>query len=237
MTSLTFTADINDRLSIAKFIRIYFFGGSIVENYFFFVSMTLLLVLIPGPDIGILTQNTVAYGKKTGYKTIFGLSVGLVCHTLAAVFGLSAIILQSALFFSIFKYVGVIYLIYIGVIGIWSSRKKKEPSSESRDSKFTNKSPYLQGFLTDLLNPKVAILFMTFFPQFLDTSGFKPFMQFLIMGLTYTVVTILWSLGYVTLIGYIRFWLEKPSVQRVIQGVTGLVLIGFGIKLALEKKP
>ncbi|MED4581650.1 LysE family translocator [Brevibacillus choshinensis] len=205
-------------------------------NFYLFVVMSILLIILPGPDTGLATQNTIAYGRGGGFKTVFGITTGLIVHTLAAVFGLSAIIVKSAVLFSIFKYVGAFYLVYLGVTSLWSLRKNKEATHDDIQTKYKNKSPFRQGFLTNLLNPKVAVFFLTFLPQFL-TSGTKPFVQFLGMGLTYTALTVLWFILYVSFIDYIRSWMKKPSTQRAIQGISGFVLLGFGIKLAFEKAP
>ncbi|MCZ8517225.1 LysE family translocator [Paenibacillus filicis] len=205
-------------------------------NFYLFVIMSILLIILPGPDTGLATQNTITHGKKGGIDTVLGISTGLIFHTLAAVFGLSAIIVKSALLFSIFKYVGAIYLIYLGVTSIRSLKKNTASTNGNHQTRYKNKSPFGQGFLTNLLNPKVAVFFLTFLPQFL-TSGSKPFLQFLVMGLTYTVLTIIWFLLYVYLIDYISTWMKKPSTQRAIQGISGFVLVAFGIKLALERRP
>lgn len=205
-------------------------------NFYVFVIMSILLIILPGPDTGLATQNTITYGKKGGMATVLGISTGLIFHTLAAVFGLSAIIVKSALLFSIFKYVGAIYLIYLGVTSIGSLRRNTAVSDNNHNTKYKNKSPFRQGFLTNILNPKVAVFFLTFLPQFL-TSGSKPFLQFLLMGLTYTVLTIIWFLLYINFIIYISAWMKRPSTQRAIQGISGFVLVAFGIKLALERRP
>ena len=94
-----------------------------MENFSLYVIMSILLILLPGPDTGLATQNTIAYGKKGGIQTVLGISTGLIIHTLAAVLGLSAIIVKSALFFFVFKYVGAIYLIYLSVVKILLSIK------------------------------------------------------------------------------------------------------------------
>lgn len=205
-------------------------------NYYLFVIMSVLLIILPGPDTGLATQNTIAYGKKGGFQTVLGISAGLIVHTLAAVFGLSAILVKSAVLFSIFKYVGAIYLVYLGITSLLSLRKNKGETEDGTQMKYKHKSPFRQGFLTNLLNPKVAVFFLTFLPQFL-TAGSKPFLQFLVMGMTYTVLTVLWFFLYVSFINYIRAWMKKPSTQRAIQGISGFVLVGFGIKLAFEKAP
>ncbi|TCP31344.1 LysE type translocator [Scopulibacillus darangshiensis] len=95
-------------------------------------------------------------------------------------------------------------------------------------------SCFRQGFLTNILNPKVAVFFLTFLPQFVDT-GSSTFLQFLVMGLTYAILTAIWFLLYVFLINQISAFMKKPRTQKFIQGISGTVLIGFGVKLALEK--
>jgi RhtB (resistance to homoserine/threonine) family protein len=208
-----------------------------MENVYLFVLMSILLIILPGPDTGLTTQNTITYGREGGFKTVLGISSGLIIHTLAAVFGLSTIIVKSALLFSVFKYVGAVYLIYLGVTSLRSLKKGNEVSSDGDvQTKYQNKSTFRQGFLTNLLNPKVAVFFLTFLPQFLS-PGSKPFLQLLFMGMTYTVLTVIWLLLYVYLIDNICTWMKKPSTQRAIQGISGLVLVTFGIKLALEKRP
>ncbi|WP_438823844.1 LysE family translocator [Bacillus sp. JJ1566] len=198
--------------------------------------MCILLIILPGPDTAIATKNTLTVGKAGGLKTAFGTCCALLIHTSAAVFGLSAIIVKSAVLFSIFKYVGAIYLIYLGVKTLWSLRKKEVAASVEMNtvSKFENTTCFKQGFLTNLLNPKVAVFFLTFLPQFVD-SGSNTFLPFLLMGFTYTVLTAIWFFLYVYLINQISTFMKKPKAQNMIEGITGTILIGFGIKLALEK--
>ncbi|MDR4890268.1 LysE family translocator [Fredinandcohnia sp. QZ13] len=207
-----------------------------MENFYLFVFMCVLLIILPGPDTAIATKNTLTVGRVGGLKTALGTCCALLIHTSAAVFGLSAIIVKSALLFSVFKYVGAIYLIYLGVKTLWALRKKEVAASVEMNtaSQFENKSCFKQGFLTNLLNPKVAVFFLTFLPQFVD-AGSDTFLPFLIMGFTYTVLTAIWFFLYVYLLNQISTFMKKPKTQNMIEGITGAILIGFGIKLALEK--
>ncbi|MFP7298663.1 LysE family translocator [Neobacillus niacini] len=206
-----------------------------MENFYLFVIMCVLLIILPGPDTAIATKNTLTVGKTGGLRTIFGTCCALLIHTLAAVVGLSAIIVKSAFVFSIFKYVGAVYLVYLGIKTLWALRKNKAaPDEMSIESKYGNKSCFKQGFLTNLLNPKVAVFFLTFLPQFVN-SGSPSFIPFLIMGITYTLLTAVWFLFYIYLLNQIRTFMKKPKTQTVMEGITGTILIGFGIKLALEK--
>lgn len=206
-------------------------------NFYLFLLMSIALIILPGPDTGLVTQNTITYGRKGGIQTALGSISGVIIHTLAAVVGLSAIIVKSAFLFSIFKYVGAVYLIYLGIMSLWSIKKKGIAiESDKNGKKNANLSAFRQGFLTNVLNPKVAVFFLTFLPQFLEPGG-NTFLQFLIMGLIYAALTLIWFFMYVYLIHSVNIWMKKPSVQRAIQGISGVVLLGFGIKLALERRP
>lgn len=207
-----------------------------MHQYWLFVTMCILLILLPGPDTAIATKNTLIIGKKGGLKTVFGTCSALLIHTFAAVVGLSAIIAKSAFIFSIFKYVGGAYLLYLGIKSFMSMRKQKEESLtvHKEDSEGDDHACFKQGFLTNLLNPKVAVFFLTFLPQFVDSSN-QSFIPFVWMGLTYVILTAIWFLIYIPLLNAIRSFMMKPQTQMAIEGVTGTVLVGFGIKLALEK--
>ncbi|MEH7275887.1 LysE family translocator [Neobacillus vireti] len=205
-----------------------------MENFYLFVVMCILLILLPGPDTAIATKNTLVVGRTGGFKTMFGTCCALLIHTLAAVIGLSAIIVKSALLFSVFKYVGAVYLVYLGAKTLWALKNKKTTPEINAESKYEGKSCFKQGFLTNLLNPKVAVFFLTFLPQFVN-AGSDTFIPFLTMGITYTILTAVWFLLYIYLLNQISAFMKKPRTQRVMEGITGTILIGFGLKLALEK--
>lgn len=198
--------------------------------------MCIFLIILPGPDTAIVTKNTLICRKIGGIKTSLGIVCALIIHTLAAVLGLSAIIVKSAVLFSIFKYAGAAYLIYLGVKILWSLMKKDEVPEIQVNTKneMENRSCFKQGFLTDILNPKVALFFLSFFPQFVE-SGSDTFFPFLLMGITFTVLSAIWLLIYIYLINQIGSFMKNRVVKNIIEGITGTIIIGFGIKLALEK--
>ncbi|MEI2393158.1 LysE family translocator [Priestia megaterium] len=207
-----------------------------MENFYLFVITCIFLVILPGPDTAIMTKNTLTVGKQGGFKTMLGICCALSIHTFTAIVGLSAIIAKSALLFSIFKYIGSVYLIYLGIKSLWTLRNKNttETIEPIAKSKYKNESSFKQGFLTNLLNPKIAVFFLTFLPQFVNHES-HTFMPFLILGITYIVLTVVWYLFYIFLLNQISSFMKKPKTQKVIEGITGTILIGFGIKLALEK--
>ena len=208
-----------------------------MSHFYLFLLMAVLLVIMPGPDTGLVTKNTLTQGNKGGGLTLIGITLGLLIHTSAASLGLSALLLKSSLIFNIFKYIGALYLVYLGLMSFRDSRKQAAPISEDLQSKEPKRqgSCLMQGFLTNVLNPKVAVFFLTFLPQFISSGG-NPFFQFLGMGIIYILITIIWLLIYIRLIDWIRNWMNKPSTQRIMHGMTGVVLFLFGIKLALEKQ-
>jgi RhtB (resistance to homoserine/threonine) family protein len=199
-----------------------------------FIIACVLLIILPGPDTAIVTKNTIVGERKGGFQTMIGSCAGLSLHTIAAVAGLSAIIVKSAFAFSILKWVGAAYLCYLGVKTFIQMRAKKVQMDEEVLVAAKGNSYFKQGFITNITNPKVAVFFLTFLPQFLAPTS-EPFWSFLIMGIIYTVLTFLWFACYVFLLDKIRNFMKRPSTQAIIESLTGVVLIGFGIKLAFEK--
>lgn len=204
-------------------------------NITLFIITCVLLIILPGPDTAIVTKNTVTGGKSAGMQTMMGSCIGLSIHTVAAVAGLSAIIVQSATLFTVLKYVGAAYLCYLGVRTLMNMRVNKGQVDEIKLVSAKGSSSFKQGFITNVTNPKVAVFFLTFLPQFLAPNA-EPFWSFLLMGVIYTVLTFIWFAFYIYLLDLIRNFMKRPATQAVIEGLTGIVLLGFGIKLALEKQ-
>ncbi|MFS0654817.1 LysE family translocator [Bacillus sp. 179-C3.3 HS] len=192
-----------------------------------FFLLTFFVVASPGVDFALITKRTIDAGKVDGVKMALGITSGVLIHTLAAAFGLSLILMKSALAFEIIKYLGAIYLIYLGVSSFFNKKKKDDTSEELETHK--QLSAFKQGLISNTLNPKVAIFFLTFLPQFV-TPQFNTSLQF-VMGCIYALLSILWFTTIVFLLGYIRKFLLSAKVQMVIDRITGLVLVGFGVKL------
>lgn len=205
-------------------------------NISFFLLMCVLLIILPGPDTAIATKNTLVNGRNGGLKTMLGSCCGLLIHTFAAVVGLSAIIVKSAYLFTIIKYAGAVYLCYLGIKTLWSIRNlyKQPPDYLQVNNQYTGQPCFKQGFLTNITNPKVAVFFLTFLPQFVDGTN-QTIFPFLLMGLLYTGLTLLWFVLYICLLEKISSFMRKPRTKLAIEGMTGAILIAFGIRLALEK--
>jgi RhtB (resistance to homoserine/threonine) family protein len=206
-----------------------------MENYLLFVAMAMLLIITPGADFALVTKNTLTYGKKGGMATALGISAGILVHTLAAALGISAILAQSALLFEIVKYAGAAYLIYLGIQSLWSVKKTAPKTEKKEETPLSGRSAFSHGLLTNVLNPKVAIFFLTFLPQFVDPNEYV-FGQIIGMGVTYAVLGFLWLFFYTVLLQSLRSLFQRPATYQVLQGFTGLAMIGMGVKLALEKR-
>ncbi|WP_175987140.1 LysE family translocator [Bacillus sp. Marseille-Q1617] len=203
-----------------------------MNEFLTFLLLSLFVVMSPGIDTALLTKRTISDGKADGFKMALGIAAGCLVHTVAAAFGLSAILMKSAAAFEVVKYVGAVYLIYLGVT---SFVKKKETSAEITDTAAVKRSAFKQGLFTNVFNPKVAVFFLTFLPQFV-TAESQAAGQLVLMGGVYSLLSIGWFFVYVFFINYLRSWLMTPSVQGWMERVTGAVLIGFGLKLAFEKR-
>lgn len=202
-----------------------------------FLLTAVVIVLVPGLDTALVTRNVIAHGRKGGVKTALGTATGVAIHTLLAAVGLSVIVLQSALAFEMIKYLGAAYLLVLGTVAFWPRGK---PHGEAAFRlPVVDQSPrrflYTQGLLNNVLNPKAAIFFWTFLPQFVR-PGATPVQAFFWMGLVLTLLTVLWFLIYVTFLSYLDTWIQRSSVKRRIERLSGIALIAFGVKLVFEHR-
>ena len=206
-----------------------------MDNLWLFAITSFLLIIMPGPDTAIATKNTLIMGRKGGLKTVLGTCCAVLIHTTAAIAGLSTLLVKSAFLFSLFKYAGAAYLIYLGINNFWMlyRQKSKIEITANIENQYISKDCFRQGFVTNILNPHVAVFFLTFLPQFID-PGKNAFVSFLAMGMTYCILKAAWYIFYVYMIDGVSNFMKKPRIQAAIEGAVSIVLIGSGLKLALE---
>ncbi len=208
-----------------------------LENILFFIPVAILVAMVPGPDFAMITKVSLANGSKNGVAASFGVAAGICMHTAAAVLGISAIIASSAALFSILKALGAAYLFWIGIQSLLSMRGKQntDPAFSQAAIKTEPLSKSLrQGFLSNILNPKAVIFFLTLFPQFLVPD--EPLgAQFLVIGAVLVVVHILWFSLVAYLLAAIRNLFRSEKFQKRFKAVTGLTFLGFGINLLLAR--
>ena len=198
-----------------------------------FILVVLVLFLVPGPAVLLTITQTAKGGLKAGIVTGVGIAIGDLIHTIAAVLGLSAILMTSALAFETIKYIGAAYLIYLGVTAILEKTKKTNKTVVKKTKPSVS---FRQAILIELLNPKTALFFLAFLPQFVRSDGYPVVFQLLILGMTFVLMSIL----YTTLLAFITSSVgnklfKKNSVVTRWQGrVVGSIYIALGLKLALQ---
>lgn len=198
-----------------------------------FAAMAALLIMSPGPN-GVLIAKTVpTSGKAAGFANIAGFAAAFFMHGAFAIFGLSVLVLQSANLFTAVKLVGAVYLIWIGVKALIDAVRgrpadvlKVAPARNPR----TLAKAFGEGFLTNALNPKVAMFYIAAFPQFVP-HGSSPLSAFMLVAV-HALLNMLWFGPMVLLFERLSKVARSGRVQRAVKGLTGAVFVGFGIKLA-----
>ncbi|MGI5165164.1 LysE family translocator [Spirillospora sp. CA-253888] len=201
-----------------------------------FALASVVLVLIPGPDQALITKSSLTGGRAAGIMTTLGGVLGLGVHATMAAVGLSALLLASATAFTVMKVVGAAYLVWMGVQTLRAaarSRREGRPAEAEAVRAPVRKAVALrQGFLSNVLNPKVALFFVTLLPQFLDAGGTAPWAQALLLSLIFAAVYFAYFALYVAAVDRLGRWLRRPRVKAGIERVTGVLLIAFAVRLA-----
>ncbi|WP_139976614.1 MULTISPECIES: LysE family translocator [Brucella/Ochrobactrum group] len=200
-------------------------------NLSLFVSATLVLLLVPGPAVLYIFARSVEQGRSAGLVSILGIHAATLVHVAAAAIGLSALLASSALSFSAVKYAGAAYLIWLGL---------KKLFGHSDFSDVENGLPvrsrlrlFREGFIVSLLNPKTALFFLAFLPQFVDLGRGSVAMQIAVLGIIYTMIGVLTDSSYALAAGTVAKWLKRrPAYLKAERWVSGLVYIGLGLTAA-----
>ena len=215
-----------------------------VQHLALFILAGWALNLTPGPDVFYMVTHALKGGWRAGTVAAAGIFAGCLVHVAAATVGLSALVASSATAFTVLKVVGAAYLVYMGFkmlmskpVNAMNSIANEEINTPATAKKDLEKV-FLQGFWTNVLNPKVALFFLAFLPQFITPHSAHPSLAFLALGVVFNVSAIPINMGYVLLAA----WLKQRAgvVQRGmhwLERIAGAVFIGFGVKLALTELP
>lgn len=215
-----------------------------IQDYWLFVAAAGMLAMTPGPDTIYVLTRTVAGGRREGVASVFGIISGLAVHVMLAAFGLTAILATSATAFAVVKYLGAAYLLYLG---IKSLRGHSAPLEEQLGvdqaaelSRATGRPRLLkafwQGMLTNILNPKVAIFFLAFLPQFIVPNSGLGATPLLLLGFTFGLLGMAWLFVIVALGASLAALLQPGSrVGRTLDRLCGGLFIAFGLKLLAFK--
>ena len=196
------------------------------------LAVLALLTISPGADTALVTKITLERGRRAALLATLGICSGLLVHATASALGLSMILATSAEAFTIVKLVGAAYLTYLGVQALRSSFRHdaaEVPSTRRGDN------PYLQGVFSNVLNPKVAIFYLTFLPQFIDPAG-NVLGQSLLFAIAHAVMGVAWLTAYAYVLARLSRLLARSGVRRWLERVTGVVLVGLGLRLAFERR-
>lgn len=204
------------------------------SKFALFIGVSWALILSPGPDMLYVITRGMAHGRRAGVLSAIGVVCGILVHTSAAAFGLTLILRTSALAFLIVKFVGAAYLLYLG-IKAW--RDKSTFTLQTADPIAKSSTLFWQGVLSNVLNPKIAIFFLAFLPQFVDRASSHITLQMVILGLMFAG----FGLCFLLVVGYssgtIGKWLTyRPQYAQFFQRLAGGILVGLGIRLALAEK-
>jgi threonine/homoserine/homoserine lactone efflux protein len=209
-------------------------------RFFLFLTAAVLLAIAPGPGMLYVLARSLAGGKREGVLSAFGTFLGGMVHVLAAALGVSIVLAKSAVAFATVKYVGAAYLCFLGVRMILDARRDKATAESisldaSREVKRA-RNPLWQGVATEVLNPKTALFFLSFIPQFVDRSGGHVFLQFVALGTISVVMNTTADLVVIALAGPLGERIRSSATFRRRQRtVTGAIMIGLGTYLATSE--
>jgi threonine/homoserine/homoserine lactone efflux protein len=202
------------------------------SHLLFFVGAALLLLVVPGPSVLYIVTQSVSHGRRAGIASVAGITTGTLVHIAAATVGLSALLASSAVAFDVVKYLGAAYLIVIGVRRL--AGLERAPEKRPRGARNLGRL-YRQGIVVNTLNPKTALFFLAFLPQFVDPSRGVAWVQILLLGLLFATLGFLsdgtWALVAGTLGDRLRRSRRFPGIQRY---VSGSVFVGLGAVAALS---
>jgi len=209
-----------------------------------FALASTLLILAPGPDSLLVLRNTLRHGRRAGWVTASGTMSGLLAWAVAAAFGLSALLQVSDVAYSAVRLAGACYLLWLGVSSLWPFRgRPATPATAAGPAGAAGPAPgkagwrraYLNGLLSNLLNPKIGVFFIAFLPGFIPAGAPAPLFP-LALGLWFIAETGVWLATLAWMAARGAGWLRRSTVQRWLERITGVALIGFGLRLASQAR-
>jgi threonine/homoserine/homoserine lactone efflux protein len=199
-----------------------------------FAGVSLLLAVTPGPDMAVVTRNALAHGQRGVLLTTTGIAIALSVWVTATAFGLAAVLRTSSELLFALKIVGATYLAYLGVKTLIGLRHRSGDPPATEAPPAPAHSIFRQGFISAISNPKLGVFFVTFLPQFVS-PGQALLPRLLELGLLFALIGWTWMNLYGFLVARVRDLIITPRVRQWMAGVTGVVLLGFGARLALER--
>jgi threonine/homoserine/homoserine lactone efflux protein len=197
-----------------------------------FLVVAVIVVVTPGVDMALVTKNALVHGRRQALATAFGVNVGIAAWTVAAALGVAAVVQASTAAFAVIKFGGALYLVYLGVQALRSARHTHAEAPAVR-SPLGTLGAFRQGLVSNLLNPKIAVFFTSLLPQF-ASHGTLP--DLLALGALFNTLGVLWLTSYALLAARGRVFLQRPRAKGALHSLSGIVLVGLGLRLALERR-
>lgn len=203
-----------------------------IINYEFYLLATMLFIMTPGMDTLFVLNSSICASRKVGIYAALGVNAGILVHTFFAAFGLTILLAKSAMAFMIIKYLGAAYLIFIGIKALIQRHK----NIDIQGYEMNELQSFNRGLITNVLNPKVALFFLSFFPQFVNHTTIDSAIPFLILGFTYVILGIVWYISLVIFVGVFSQKLKnQPAFQKYMNRISGFIFVLMGVKVALTK--
>jgi len=207
-------------------------------DYLTYLGLAILLVIAPGPDFAVVTKNSLMYGRAGGLMTSVGVVASLLIQGSLAAFGIAALLVRSVAAFNILKIVGTLYLVFLGVQALRAALSRhRDGGGQAEEESVTDEGRrrtllrgLRQGFLSNITNPKVLVFYFSLLPQFADPV--KPALsQVLVLAATHAVLALIWLIIVVVVLDSLHAVLQRPRPRKVLEGLTGVALLGFAVQL------
>jgi RhtB (resistance to homoserine/threonine) family protein len=206
-------------------------------NILAFVVVATVIVVVPGPDMALVLRNGLRGGRRAALATALGVNAGLVVWALAAALGIAALLQASATTFTLLKLAGAAYLAYLGIRLLLDSFRARRPpgTAVAPAPPLTASAALRQGLLTNLLNPKVAVVYTTFIPQFVQ-PGSGAGARTMLLAATFVLMGTVWLTAYALAVAGVGRALARPTMRAWVERATGAVLVALGVRLAFERR-
>jgi threonine/homoserine/homoserine lactone efflux protein len=206
------------------------------QHLWLFLVGSIVITLVPGADMALVTRQVVTRGRRAAQVTVFGNVTGIVVHAAALGAGLSALIVASATAYTTVKLAGAAYLVYLGAQSLRQARRTRRERAAAVAQPVSPRrgSPYLAGLISTVLNPKPALFFLSYLPQFIDRSHSVAF-QLALLASIHIVLGLVWLSAYAWLVSRLQVVLARTRGKGAMESVSGAVLVALGVRVALER--
>jgi threonine/homoserine/homoserine lactone efflux protein len=206
------------------------------DHLLVFLVGSIVVTVVPGPDMALITRQVVTRGRRAAQTTILGNLSGLVVHATALALGLSALLVASATAFGVVKVAGAAYLVFLGLQSLRQARQTRAGTDGTVPELAPKRgNPYLQGLISTVLNPKPALFFVSYLPQFVDRQG-PVALQVSLLAAIHILIGFVWLTTYAFLVSRAHAAITRPRIKAALEQATGTVLIALGVRVAVAHR-